>query len=115
MPVSNLPFKGPVKRASISATIVTDPDDFTLVAAVSGAKIRVLDYVIVVTGDITIQFQSDTAGTALTGAMDVIDNSILAPGYSPIGHFETVAGELLNIHTVGAAGSIAGYLSYIEV
>lgn len=86
----------------------------TLVAAVTGKKIRVLDIVLISSGTTTVRFQSGAGGTALTGQMSLTAQSGLAPGFCPVGHFETAAGALLNME-LNAAVSIDGWLVYVEV
>lgn len=100
-----------VKHAIIDAATLGDN---TLVAAVAGKKIRVLDIVVVSAGTMTIRFESGASGTALTGQMTVAAATGFAPGFSPIGHFETAAGQLLNMELSGAT-SADGWLRYIEV
>ncbi len=89
--------------------------DNTIVAAVSGKKIRVLSLHVTMTGTlVTIRFESGAAGTALTGQMQPLaGNSITLP-YSPLGWFETASGVLLNME-LGGAQSVDGCLVYIEV
>lgn len=101
-----------VKHAVISAS---SSGDNTLVAAVTGKKLRVLSYSFVVTGAVTVRFESAAGGTALTGQMPfAAAGDCWSPGYDPHGHFETVAGELLNLELSGAV-AVNGHLSYVEV
>lgn len=105
------------------AAINTVNGNNTVVAAVSGKKIRVLAALIV--GAVTAQkqfiFQDGTNGTFLTGSMYLGDNSstsnttdgIFVWDYSPVGHFETSAGNLLDLESFGA--EIRGCLTYVEV
>ena len=100
----------PIKYAKISAA---SSGDNTLVAAVTGKKIRVLDVLIIATDAVTTSFESGASGTALTGDMSLAANGGYAPGFNPHGHFETVAGELLNLE-LGGAVQVDGWLIYIE-
>jgi len=86
----------------------------TLLAAVTGKKIRVLAYTIVTTTAVTVKFQSGAGGADLTGAMPAGANGVISAPFSPLGHFETVASALLNL-SLGGAVAVAGHLSYIEV
>lgn len=88
--------------------------DNTIVAAVAGKKIRVLNFVLVGSAAITTRFESAASGTALTGQMTMAAGSVIASGYCKIGHFETLAGELLNLELSGA-NTVDGYLVYVEV
>ncbi len=88
--------------------------DNTLVAAVTGKKIRVLDVVLISAGAMTARFESGASGTALTGQMTLAAGTGFAPGYNPVGHFETAAGSLLNLE-LSAATSADGWLVYVLV
>jgi hypothetical protein len=99
----------PVKRAAISGSSTNN----TIVAAVTGKKIRVLQFCVVVTTAVTVKFQSSTS-TDLTGAMPFAANGGVSPSYCPVGHFETVAGELLNM-ALGSGVQTSGWVLYQEV
>jgi len=77
----------------------------TIVAAVSGKKIKVISVLLVAAGAVTARFESGANGTALTGQMSlaVDDNGFVLPPAPPGYHwFETVAGALLNLELGGA-------------
>lgn len=102
----------PVKYAVIDAA---SSGDNTIVAAVSGKKIRVLAGSLTMTGTaVTIRFESGAGGTALTGQMTPSQGSTISLPWCPAGHFETAAGALLNLE-LGGAQSVDGWLVYIEV
>jgi hypothetical protein len=101
-----------VKRAAIDAAT---SGDNTLVAAVTGKKIRVLACLITMTGTaVTIRFESGAGGTALTGQMTPAQGQSFVLPYNPHGWCETAAGSLLNLE-LGGAQSADGVLNYIEV
>jgi hypothetical protein len=101
-----------VKRAVIDAAT---SGDNTLVAAVTGKKIRVLAAFLIMTGTaVTIRFESATGGTALTGQMQPTQGGGFVLPYNPLGWFETLSGELLNLELSGAQ-SVDGVLNYVEV
>lgn len=83
-----------------------------VVAAVAGKKIRVISFTIVSTSANVVTFRS--ANTAKTGAMALAANGTLSVAFSPVGHFETVAGEALNI-LLGSAAQVSGILTYCLV
>lgn len=92
--------------------------DNTVVAAVTGRKIRVLSYVLIPTGDVVVRFESGAGGTALTGQINLLEEDGLVTSSvnincSPHGCFETAAGALLNLE-LSAAVSVDGHLTYIE-
>lgn len=98
-----------VKRVIINAA----SGDNTIVAAAGvGIKIRVLNVVCIAGGTTDCRFESNAAGTALTGIMKLVANSGFAPGYDPNGHFETADNELLNLE---CTGDLDGWLNYVEV
>lgn len=87
--------------------------DNTLVSGVGSKKIRVLNYVLMSNGTVNAKFQSSTGGD-ITGLLYLIANTGASSGYAPTGHFETVAGEDLQLN-LSAAIAVGGHLSYIEV
>ncbi|MGE4163874.1 MAG: hypothetical protein AB7G23_19270 [Vicinamibacterales bacterium] len=86
----------------------------TLVAAVTGKRIRVLGFVLVGAGAVTAKFQSGAGGTDLTGAMTMAAASVVAVPPNEPGCFETAVGALLNLN-LSAAVSVAGLLVYRTV
>lgn len=89
--------------------------DNTLVAAVTGKKIRVVALAMVASGGANaVRFESDASGTALTGVMDLGDNVQMVLPYNGAGWFETIAGELLNLELANAT-LVGGCLTYLEV
>lgn len=87
----------------------------TLVASVSGKKIRVLAYNFMGNGAVNAKFQSGASGTDLTGLKYIAaaGGGLCAP-YNPLGWFETAATTLLNINLSGAI-AVGGELVYVEV
>lgn len=85
-----------------------------VVAAVATKKIRVLSYVLNANGTVNAKWQSHTTPTDLTGLDYLIANTGVSSGYSPVGHFETVAGESLDLN-LSAAIAVGGHITYIEV
>lgn len=87
----------------------------TLVAAVTGKKIRVLAYKLTGSGAVNAKFQSGAGGTDLTGLeyIAAAGGGVFA-GFNPVGHFETAAGVLLNINLSGSV-AVGGHLTYVEI
>lgn len=87
----------------------------TIVAAVPNRSIRVLNYLAVAGGTVTLTWKS--ASTALSGAMPLVVNNALSAvgnGQAPSGHvglFETAPGEAL-VLTLSAAVQVSGHLAY---
>ena len=86
----------------------------TLVAAVARHKIRVISYTLVAAGAVAVRFESAAGGTALTGVMTLATGTPLVNGTAREGHFETVAGELLNME-LGGAVQVSGHLVYVLI
>lgn len=103
-----LGVNGNLKHAAITMTSSAD-----VVAAVSAKNIRVVAFVIVCSAAVTVKWQSG-ASSDLTGVMSFAANAVVSPPFNPLGHFQTVAGEKLNIVQSGA-GTIAGHLTYVEI
>jgi len=100
-----------VKRAAIDAA---SSGNNTLVAAVTGKKIRVLALTVTMTGTaVTIRFEDGAGGTALTGQMQPTQGQTVTLPFNPVGWFETSAATLLNLE-LGGAQSVDGVLVYIE-
>lgn len=99
-----------VKRAIIDAAT---SGDNTLVAAVTGKKVRVLSLFLVSAGTVTVRFESGAGGTALTGQMNLVANTGFVLPHNDHGWFETADATLLNME-LSAAVSVDGALTYIE-
>ena len=100
-----------VKRAVIDAA---SSGNNTVVAAVTGKKIRVLALAMTMTGTaVTIRFEDGAGGTALTGQMQPTQGQTVTLPFNPVGWFETSAATLLNLE-LGGAQSVDGVLVYIE-
>jgi hypothetical protein len=94
----------------------------TLVAAVADKKIRVLSLLMTIetlTGDETYTFKTGAAGTALTGALGDASAAgamlVVEYTFSPLGHFETTSGVLLELSIAGTTPNAQGSFVYVEV
>jgi hypothetical protein len=86
----------------------------TIVAAVASRKIRVLGYAVgPVGGAVDVYFKSATAGQ-ITSTKRLAAGGGLGRSQSPFGHFETTAGEALQI-VLSAAVAVGVDVAYIEV
>lgn len=95
----------PVFRAKIDVTSSGD-----IVAAVAGKAIRVLEWMLTGTTAGSVKWQSG-ATSDLTGVIPTGANGGAAPGFSPIGNFQTVVGEKLNL-VLSGTGQTGGYVNY---
>lgn len=91
---------------------VANSGDNTLVAADAAKKIRVLQYVYVVSGAVTVTWKR--ASTAMSGAMAIAANGGVGCTFCPVGLFETAANEALIMNLSGAV-QVSGHLVYIKV
>ena len=111
--VTNIPSStSEVKFAKID--VATSGDNTLVAAAGGGIKIRVLQYVIVSAGTVTVRFESAAGGTALTGQMNLVANTGVSAPYCPEGLFETADNALLNLELSGNI-SVDGHLTYVEI
>lgn len=81
----------------------------TLVAAVAGAKIRVLAVALVSTAINTVTFQSNS--TPISGAFDFAANGGMALSFNEHGYMETAVGEALVLN-LSAATKVAVQVVY---
>ena len=86
----------------------------TLVAAVTGKKIRVLAATFVAVTAVTVRLEDGAGGTALTGVMSLGATGVLTLPFNPVGWCETTANTLLNME-LGGAVQVSGALAYVEV
>jgi hypothetical protein len=102
-------IRSEVQHAAVTAA---SAGDNTLVASVTGKRIRVHALVLVASGGVnTARFESGAGGTALTGLLDLTDNGQLTLPYNPAGWFQTAAAALLNLE-LSAATAVAGLIVY---
>lgn len=97
------------KFAVISAASATDNE---IVAAVASKKIRVLSYALVCAAANTVTWKSATAGN-ISGSMSFAANGGISAPENKYGHFQTTAGEALEL-TLSAAEQVSGHLTYVE-
>lgn len=100
-----------IKYANITAS---SSGDNTVVSAVAGKQIVVLQVALISNGTVNVKFQSGASGTDLTGLFYLVANTGFVMNLSQIGWFKTVAGSLLNLNLSGAV-AVGGVLSYVEV
>jgi len=104
---------GTIKRAIISGAT---SGNNTLIAAVSGKKIKVLSLILVATGDVDVRFEDGAGGTALTGVMSLAadGNGFVLPPALPGYHWmETSVNTLLNMELSDAV-QCSGCIVYYE-
>ncbi len=90
---------------------VATPGATTIVAAVPGKIIRVISLYMVVGGAVNINWQSHTTTSDSDGVQDFATNGGIVLPFNPIGWFDTVAGEALDIVTSNGS-QVGGNLTY---
>ncbi len=95
--------KAPINIATPGAT--------TIVAAVPGKIIRIISAYLVVGGAVGINWQSHTTTSDADGVQDFAQNGGIVLPFNPIGWFDTVAGEALDIVT-STGVQVGGNLTY---
>ncbi len=103
-----------VLTPKFSAINATTNGDNTIVAAVSGKKVRVLSYSLVADAAVGCAFDDGSGGTELSGQMAFAANGGISVPFSPVGHFETTANTVLNLET-DAVANVRGHVCYVEV
>lgn len=86
----------------------------TVVAAVGGKRIRVLKWSLSSNGAVNVKWQSHVTPTDITGLHYLTQFASAGGAYCPVGHFQTVSGEALDINLSGAV-AVGGELTYVEV
>lgn len=86
----------------------------TLVALVSSKQIRVLALSLMSNGTVNVKFQSHASPTDITGLYYLIANTGFVLPYNPLGWFQTIAGEALDIN-LSASIAVGGCLTYVAV
>jgi hypothetical protein len=97
-----------VGKAKIS---VATPGATTIVPAVPGKVIRVIGAYFVAGGAVNINWQSTITTSVADGVQDFAQNGGIVLGFNPIGWFDTVQGEGLDIFTSNGS-QVGGNLIY---
>lgn len=104
-----------VPRVSPHANVLANPSgtgDTEIVAAVAGAKIRVLALAMVTTSANSVHFRSATTPISATFPLGANGGVVLS--LNEHGWFETAAGEALNIN-MSAASATGVQIQYIRI
>jgi hypothetical protein len=103
----------PLQPKFAKANIAASQTASEVVAAVSGKRIRVIAFRLHAGGTATdVTFNS--ASTEISEKFACAANGGRADGFSPVGHFQTVAGEALTV-TTGAGATTGIGVVYVEV
>lgn len=105
---------GRAKTLKFASVSTASSGDTSLVSAVASNKIKVISYVLVASGTVSVRWYSGAAGTALSGAMALVANTgVSAIGSAESWLFETAVNTALVLN-LSAAVQVSGHLSYIE-
>lgn len=102
------------KLASVNIATLVGSQDTTVVAAVSGKRIKVYAYSLyTTTGNLGASWLSASTVLAAVPSGALLAGS--APAVNPPAHLvATAAGEALRIRTVGAINTLVGWLAYFD-
>ena len=85
-----------------------------IIAAVSSKHLRVLALQLTANAAVNVKWQSHVTPTDITGLAYLAANGGYVLPYNPLGWFQTVAGEALDINLSGAV-AVGGSITYVEV
>lgn len=97
-----------------SAIVASSSGATTIIALVSSKKIRVLAMELTASGAVNVKWQSHVTPTDLTGLAYFAANGGYVLPYNPVGWFQTVSGEALDINLSGAV-AVGGSITYVTV
>lgn len=108
-------YNGTTALTPLFALISTSASGVSnVVAATGGKRIRVLRWSLSANGTVNVKFQSHVTPTDLTGLHYMVANATAGGSYCPLGIFQTISGEALDIN-LSAAVAVGGELTYVLV
>lgn len=108
-------YSGTTALTPTFATLTASASGVTnLVALVSSKKIRVLALSLIANGSVNVKFQSHVTPTDISGLYYLAANVGFVLPYNPLGWFQTVSGEALDIN-LSAAVAVGGNIVYVSV
>jgi len=108
-------YNGVTALTPLFAVIVASNSGVTnVVAATSGKKIRVLRWSLTAAAAVNFKWQSHVTPTDLTGLYYTGITGGISEAYCPVGHFQTISGEALDINLSGSV-AVGGSLTYVLV
>lgn len=99
------------------ANIPASTTDGALVSGVTGKRLRVVGFRVMAGGtatNVTFNSKPAGAGTAISETMGCGANGGQHGGFSPVGHFQSVAGEGITV-TTGSGSTVGVGIVYIEL
>lgn len=108
-------YNGTTALTPLFATVVASSSGVTnIVAAVALKKIRVVAAQLVANGAVNVKWQSHVTPTDITGLAYLAANGGYVLPYNPVGWFQTVSGEALDINLSGSV-AVGGSITYVTV
>lgn len=108
-------YNGATALTPLFATLTASASGATtVIAAVGGKRIRVIAYDFMANGTVNVKFQSHVTPTDLTGLYYLIANTGKVNNFNPVGWFQTVSGEALDINLSGNI-SVGGSIVYVTI
>jgi hypothetical protein len=107
---------GGTTPATIRFAAVSLSASGTIVAAVATKKITVLKWSLWAASAVDVKFQSSTGSVDLTGALPYAGTGkgpLGSGAFCPVGHFQTAAGDALNLN-LSAGVLVTGYIAFIQ-
>lgn len=108
-------YNGSTALTPLFAKIVTSSSGATtIINAVASKQIRVLALKLVANAAVNVKWQSHVTPTDLTGLSYLAANGGEVLPFNPVGWFQTISGEALDINLSGAI-AVGGHLTYVTV
>lgn len=95
-----------------AAVSATTSGASTVVGAVPNRTVRVLAVNVIASTGVGVKWQSHVAPTDLTGLAALAANGGYILPYNPIGWFQTLVGEALDVN-LSATATVGGHLTYV--
>lgn len=94
------------------AIVASNSGATTLVAAIAGTKIKIVNFIVSASAAVNFKFQSHVTPTDLTGLFYLAAaGASIGAAYDAVGWGATIAGEALDINLSGAV-AVGGVLHY---
>ncbi len=97
-----------------STVVAASSGAATIIAAVGGKQIRVLALQLIANAAVNVKWQSHVTPTDITGLAYLAANGGYVLPYNPVGWFQTISGEALDIN-LSASVAVGGFITYITV
>lgn len=108
-------YSGVTALIPLFSTIVASSSGATtIVSLVSAKRIRVVAVQLIANAAVNIKWQSHVSPTDISGLAYLAANGGYVLSYNPVGWFQTVAGEALDIN-LSSSVAVGGSITYVTV